>query len=198
MARHVLSLTVLLALAALSGCSAGGPMAAVLQGNLAYGRGEFQVALVHYLSAQENVSDRGWLLFNSGNVYYALGEQDAALAAWNDARQTGTTLLMHAASYNRGVLLYQRGDYRDAYDEFRYALSVNAKSIAAKTNLELALQKTRSAEQAEQIGEEVAGEGPGDDTDEVSLRILEYVRRKEAQRWYANRESDDTTDLRDW
>ena len=198
MARHVLSLTVLLALAALSGCSAGGPMVAVLQGNLAYGRGEFQVALVHYLSAQENASDRGWLLFNSGNVYYALGEQDAALAAWNDARQTGTTLLMHAASYNRGVLLYQRGDYRDAYDEFRYALSVNAKSIAAKTNLELALQKIRSAEQAEQIGEEVAGEGPGDDTDEASLRILEYVRRKEAQRWYANRESDDTTDLRDW
>ena len=185
-------------LVVLSGCSVGGPMLAVLQGNLAYGRGEYQVALVHYLSAQENVSDRGWLLFNSGNVYYALGEQDAALSAWNDARQGGITLLIHAASYNRGVLFYQRGDYRDAYDEFRYALSVNAKSVAAKANLELALQKIRSAEQAEQIGEEAAGEGPGDEADDASLRILEYVRRKEAQRWYANRESDDTTDLRDW
>jgi len=210
MARHVLSLFTLIILVLLSSCSAGGPMVSVLQGNLAYGRGEYQVALVHYLSAQESVSDRGWLLFNSANVYYALGEQDAALAAWNDARQAvsssedpsteqgGTTLLIHAASYNRGVLLFQRGDYREAYDEFRYALSVNAKSSAAKANLELALQKIRSAEQVEQIGEETAGEGPGDDTDDASVRILEYVRRKEAQRWYANRESDDATDSRDW
>lgn len=199
----------------LTGCSSGGPMITVLRGNLAYGRGDYQTALVHYLAAEEAAEDRGWLLFNTGNVYYALGEQEAALTAWADARiasapteadddeMAGSTLLIHAASYNRGVLLYQRGDYRASYDEFRYALTVNPQSMAAKTNLELALRKIRLAEQAEQVGGgQAAGEG-GDQQDEAgagaaTLRILEYVRRKEAQRWFANRESDDSSDPRDW
>ncbi len=195
------------------GCSSGGPMISVLRGNLAYGRGDYQTALVHYLAAEEDAADRGWLLFNTGNVYYALGEQEAALTAWADARiapapadpaeddLAGPTLLIHAASYNRGVLLYQRGDYRAAYDEFRYALTVNPRSMAAKTNLELALRKIRSAEQAEQVGGGQAdgdGTGDSDEPGSATLRILEYVRRKEAQRWFANRESGDSPDPRDW
>lgn len=213
MARHVLKLGVALAALVLAGCSSGGPMITVLRGNLAYGRGDYQTALVHYLAAEEDAEDRGWLLFNTGNVYYALGEQEAALTAWADARTVstpadpggdapaGSTLLIHAASYNRGVLLYQRGDYQDAYDEFRYALTVNPQSMAAKTNLELALRRIRSAEQAEEVGGGAAGNGSDGEPDEAgaaTLRILEYVRRKEAQRWFANRESDDSSDPRDW
>lgn len=218
MARHVLRLGVaiaafLLAAGVLTGCSNGGAMVTVLRGNLAYGRGDYQTALVHYLAAEEDAEDRGWLLFNTGNVYYALGEQEAALTAWADARTAsapdepsseapaGSTLLIHAASYNRGVLLYQRGDYQAAYDEFRYALTLNPQSMAAKTNLELALRKIRSAEQAEQVGGDAAsGEGDGqpDESGAATLRILEYVRRKEAQQWFANRESDDSQDPRDW
>jgi tetratricopeptide (TPR) repeat protein len=218
MARHVLKLgvafaTCWFAVLTLGGCSGGGPMVAVLRGNLAYARGDYQTALVHYLAAEERAEDRGWVLFNTGNVYYALGEQDAALTAWADARTAsasvdsggdepaGSTLLIHAASYNRGVLFYERGDYRAAYEDFRYALRLNPRSMAAKTNLELALRKIRSAEQAEQMGgEAVSGEGDGrtDEPDASTLRILEYVRRKEAQRWFANRESDDSPDPRDW
>ena len=207
MARHVL---IVAAVVVLSGCTAAGPMVSVLRGNLAYSRGDYQTALVHYLSARESAEERGWLLFNSGNVYYALGEQEAALSSWDEARSaalSGTetsgdqavpTVLIHATSYNRGVLLYQRGEYRRAYDEFRYALSVSPHIIAAKTNLELSLQKLRAAEQARRIGGG-APEAPGDaEEGQASLRILEYVRRKEAQRWFANRESDDTTDPRDW
>lgn len=203
-AAFALALSVLL-----SGCSAGAPMISVLRGNLAFGRGDYQTALVHYLATEEREQHRGWLLFNSGNVYYALGEQEAALAAWEDARElvtgtegdetpSGATLLVHAASYNRGVLFYQRGEYQEAYDEFRYALSVRPQQFAAKTNLELALRRIRSAEQAERLGGGGVEQEGGDDAGPATLRILEYVRRKESQRWVANREMDESTDARDW
>lgn len=213
MARDVLRTAVLaIAVAMLCGCAGSRPMLAVLRGNLAYGRGDYQTALVHYLSAGDETADRGWLLFNQANVYYALGEQEAALATWDEARSSTSTavgrdaeapltLLIHAASYNRGVLLYQRGDYEAAYDEFRYALDVNPQSVPTKVNLELALRKIRSAEQAEQVGGD-AGSVSDKPTDEeagpATLRILEYVRRKEAQRWFANKETDDPPDPRDW
>ena len=209
MARNVLGWTTALTAALVTiGCSSGGPIVSVLQGNMAYSRGDYQTALVRYLSTREDEAQRGWLLFNAANVYYALGEQEAALVAWNDARSAavgsddssrgGSTLLIHAASYNRGVLLHERGEYRGAYDEFRYALSVNPRSAVAKVNLELALQKIRSAEQAEQRGGGPADDVGGEDAGQATLRILEYVRRKEAQRWFANRESDDTSHQQDW
>ncbi len=209
MARHVLRFSVLIGAGiVLSGCSAVGPMLSVVFGNMAYGRGDYQSALVHYLTAEEEAAQRGWLLYNSGNVYYALGEQEAALAAWDSARRVtvdpdsggvrdAPTLLIHAASYNRGVLLYQRGEYRAAYDEFRYALSLDSRSVAAKENLELAFQKIRSADQAEVGAGPVSGDAE-EDRGPATLRILEYVRRKEAQRWHANRDVEGPSDPRDW
>ncbi|MFW5687923.1 MAG: tetratricopeptide repeat protein, partial [Spirochaetota bacterium] len=174
MARYVLRFAVVVVAGGLlTGCGGSGSMAAVLRGNLAYGRGDYQSALVHYLEAEQDARHRGWLLYNTGNVYYALGEQEAALSAWEEARratvdpETGSsaanaeTLLIHAASHNRGVLFYQRGEYESAYAEFRYALSVNARSVAAKQNLELALQKMQSLDQADQAGEG-SGTGEGD------------------------------------
>jgi tetratricopeptide (TPR) repeat protein len=208
MARYVLGLCVLVAAGtAVSGCSAAGPIVSVLRGNMAYGGGEYQTALVHYLSAGEESEHRGWLLYNTGNVYYALGEQEAALGAWDKARSVSLdsdggvrgapTVLIHAASYNRGVLLYQRGEYRAAYDEFRYALSLDSRSMASKQNLELALQKMRSAEQAQMGAGPVHGDAD-EDPGPTTLRILEYVRRKEAQRWHANRDVEGPSDSRDW
>ncbi len=211
MARYALRLCALCGvLLFLLGCAPAGPVLSVIRGNLAYGRGDYQAALLHYLSAEHDAADQGWLLFNTANVYYALGEQEAALEAWDQARQAVTardserraaaTSLIHAASYNRGVLLYQQGEYRAAYDEFRYALRVESRNVAAKENLELALQKTVAAEQGAQAGsvaDPVSGE-IDDGRGPTTLRILEYVRRKEAQRWHASREIDEPTDPRDW
>ncbi len=192
----------------LTGC-AEAPIVSVLRGNVAYARGDFQGALVHYLGTDEDSDDRGWLLFNVGNVYYAMGEQEAALAAWNDARidlesvagdRLGSreTTLVHAASYNRGVLLYQQGRFADARDEFRYALEVNNRSLSAKRNLELTLAKLESAEKAESPAERQGDGSEPADGDSQTVRILEYVRRKEAQRWIANREDRQPDGVRDW
>ena len=197
---------------AFAGCSAPRPMLGVLRGNLAYARGDYQRALVHYLSSGAAVHQEGWVAFNMGNVYYALGEQQSALLAWEEARSlveseagarvraASQVALVHAASYNRGVLLFERGQFRDAYEEFRYALGVDRRSRAAKVNLELALGRIRAGEQARQQADEAGrgSDGSSPDAGPQTLRILEYVRRKEAQRWYAGREASDPSDPRDW
>jgi tetratricopeptide (TPR) repeat protein len=206
MAKHVLIRGAMIAAIAgltLAGCAPAGPMVSVLRGNLAYARGEYQAALVHYLAAEDSKSD-AWVLFNTANVYYALGEQDAALETWDRARNAGegsedgpAVELVHSASFNRGVLLFERGQYDAAYDEFRYALSLAPTSLATKRNLEIALERGRAAD-PEGPG---AGTGNGeaaDANDTSTLRILEYVRRKEADQWFANREEIEAGSVRDW
>ena len=201
MARHVL--TAALCLTLFLSCSSRG-MIDVLRGNSAYGRGDYQSALVHYMVALESSEESGWIEFDMANVYYALGEPEAALETWFDARRSASvdsarsTALVYATSYNRGVLLYELGQFQDAYDEFRYALTVNSGNLRAKANLELALSKVHAAESASDPGQG-AGEGDAEaDESQESLRILEYVRRKEAQLWYANREQDSEPQPRDW
>ena len=207
MATALLKTSSLVLVFALGSCSAVSPMLSVVRGNLAYTRGEYQSALVHYLDTQERRSDRSWLLFNIGNVYYALGEHDAALASWHDAMQrassTGTrtaqtTALIYASAFNRGVLFYERGLYQEAHDEFRYALEVNSRSVAAKTNVELTLLRRRAADEARRLGPLGPDSRQGDADTPQTVRILEYIRRKEAQRWYANRDADQLFDQRDW
>lgn len=201
MARHVLA--ALASLMLLLTCSGRGTID-VLRGNYAFGRGEYQSALVSYMVALESSDDPGWVEFDIGNVYYALGEPDAALRQWADARTRASgsgargSGLTYATSYNRGVLLYELGQFQDAYDEFRYALTVNSGSLQAKANLELTLAKLHAAESATEPGQGVGEDDLEADESQESLRILEYVRRKEAQLWYANREQDSTPQPRDW
>ena len=191
-----------LAIGLLSGCTPSRPVVPVLRGNFAYARGDYQAALVHYLSSTSGTTDP-WVLFNTANVYYALGELDAALATWDEARlatvdSASSSLLVHAASFNRGVLLYERGQFGLAYDEFRYALELVPGSLSAKINLELALDRSRAADPSPGPG---ATEEPGDATDPddtSTLRILEYVRRKEANQWTPNRDDIITDTSRDW
>jgi len=218
MARHVLkSILVSGAIALLVGCGGYGSIVEVIRGNIAYSRGDYQSALVHYMVAVEDAPSDAWTRFNIGNVYYALGEHEAALEIWSDARSAveenddaGATelSLIYATSYNRGVLLYQQGNFTAAYDELRYALSVNSRSVDAKANLELALRKLQAANAASANAgaDETPGasggvsptppgdEGPGEQT----LRILEYVRRKEAQQWFANRDIESQDHPQDW
>ena len=222
---HVLKQVALLSLGLclailVTGCGGSGAVLDVIRGNLSYSRGDYQNALVHYMVALEDKPSDSWTRFNIGNVYYALGEHEAALEMWHDARSEAETTndtgnwelsLIYATSYNRGVLLFQQGSYEAAYDEFRYALTVNGRSTDAKANLEIALGKLQAAQaasagQTAESGAGTAGGGSsaplddqtGDGPGEQTLRILEYVRRKETQQWFANREIESHDQPQDW
>ena len=74
---------------------------------------------------------------------------------------------------------------------------MNNGSLAAKINLELTLLRLNAEEQlTPQTGEQPSGESA--EIGSEALRVLEFVRRKEQQRWEANRERESSEFQRDW
>ncbi len=180
-------------------CRDAGPSGRVLSGNMAYGRGQYQKAILRYLDADDETGiGRDAVNYNLANVYYALGEGDAALKAWAMAESlTDDTDILFRVAFNRGVLYYNWGRYDEAYREFRRALSINPSDIDAKINLEDALSRVRSEIPGEGRGEGGEVENVGEEIDDDSKRLLDYVRRKEADAW-STEESDDGGFAEDW
>ena len=180
-------------------CNAYIPHLQVVRANYNVSRGEYQPAIVDYLRAQENAQFEYWLSYNLGNVYHFLGEAEAADDRWEAAGTSNVTDLLFGASFNRGVYLYEQGRYGEALARFRFALSVEPQSIAAKNNFELTLEKIEA-------GSELAGRGsasidggrsvPQDGTG--ATRMLDYMRRTEEQRWRANLDAGVSPAAADW
>ena len=182
-----------LGLAALLATSCNSSHISVLRGNYAFGRGQYQTATVHYLTAEPREDHRQFVDYSSGNHAQALGELDAALQQWDVAATEAPDEILFGVHFNRGVLYYELAQYASAYVEFRRALEIDGTSVDAKINLELSLQRigapapaTRGvAEEAQEIGAQTA-------------RVLEYIRRKERQRWSAEDGDIRETEANDW
>jgi tetratricopeptide (TPR) repeat protein len=181
----------------LSSCSPIQGHLKVLQGNYHYSRGEYQESIVSYLTLLQEREAEEYVSYNLGNVYQALGEGNAALRMWKQAETSGDGELLYRVTFNRGVFYFERGEYEEAFDAFKEALRLNDGSIPAKINLELTLLRLRAEEQlTSQEGEKQPG--ASQDIGREALRVLEFVRRKEQQRWEANREGETSEYRRDW
>ena len=169
-------------------------MARVLAGNMAHGRGQYQRAILHYLAAEKHPgSAADTVHYNLGNIYYALGEGEAALRSWARAENsTENVETLFRVAFNRGVLYYQWGRFEESYRSFRRALVLKPSDMDTKINLEDSLSRIRTELTA-----------PGDTAssplrgDEGARRLLDYVRRKEAVDWSRPNITTDETDS-DW
>lgn len=174
-------------MALLGGCEMKSVYMDVIQGNYHYGRGSYQQAIVSYLRALESGKHTEWVEYNLGNAYHSLGETQAALALWEKAALTSDPALRFHIAYNKGCLYYELGKYREAAGEFRYALKLEPPAMDAKINLELSLRKMASGGQpAAQAKNKKPGSG------DEGGRILDYVKRKEGNRWKATDRIDDS------
>ncbi len=176
-------------------CSARNAYVDVIQGNYYYGRGLYQSAVVAYLRALETGTHPEWVEYNLGNVYHSLGETDAAASMWEKASATGNDELRFHIAFNRGTLMYELGRYREAYEEFKFALQLRSASVEAKVNLELALRKMAGAAAPPSPGRD---RPPEDRRREDPDRILDYVKKKETTRWAASEKWDASGDREDW
>jgi tetratricopeptide (TPR) repeat protein len=188
--------SIVIILGGISGCSGYIPPLLVLRANYNVSRGEYQTAVVDYLRASGNSEYDAWISYNLGNVYHALGENEGAVEMWERSRQSDAADLLFGASFNRGVYAYERGLYDEALAQFRTALEVAPSSLAAKRNYELALEKLRAEEEIGEAGE--AGDPVNPIPDQSGNRILDYVGRKEEQRWRANAERSVEPGVQDW
>lgn len=192
-------LLVLGAALVLSSCNAYFPHLRVIRANYQVSRGEYQPAIVDYLRAREGEEFQPWLSYNLGTVYHYLGESGAAVDQWELAISSAVPEAGFGASFNRGVYLFEQGRYGDAFEAFRYALQLDPGSRAAKTNMELTLQRleARSDLNGEQSGAASAS-GGGRGTDGGTTRMLDYIRRKQEQQWRANNQTSLPDGTEDW
>jgi len=197
MEKHLLIAAAVAAAFILSSCSVAQPHVAVIQGNYAFGQGRFQAATVDYLRAMDRGQYEQWIAYDLGNVYHALGETVSALQMWDRAGNTSDRDLLFGVSFNRGVLYYELGRYEKAYDQFKLALKIDSASVDAKRNLELSLRKIEAGENIQKPAQSTASGNKGDVRDEAG-RVLEYIRRKEGERWYATEQAPAQSSNRDW
>lgn len=178
-----------------SSCSNSTPSVKVLTGNMSYARGQYQKSILQYLGADDTVkAGKDVVYYNLANVYYALGEGDAALRSWAEAENnTDDKDILFRVAFNRGVLYYHWGRYDEAYRSFRRALIIKPSDIDAKINLEDSLSRVRSAVQQNST----AGQSPEGDGDKDSRHLLDYIRRKEADAWSVQT-TDEGESVEDW
>lgn len=187
----------LIAAAALSlsliSCSEWSEGVAIVQGNGAFQRGEFQKASLSYLSVLDSPA-ADILNYNLGNVYNALGETNTAMAVWNKITKPGSDELAYRLAFNRGYLQYQRGQYDEAVKEFRTALLMKPASLDAKRNLEICLLKTQNFGSALPARAKTDRSEPG----EPQKALLDYINRLEGTRWKANNHVESAPSSVDW
>lgn len=170
----------IVALLLLSSCDKPGVRLAVLRGNYSYGRGEFQEASNLYLQALDDGFGEYRIRYNLGNVYYELGEEEAASSQWSSSlASVKDSDLLFRINFNRGVLFYEQADYQKAFQAFRQALRIDSSSLDAKINLEYVLNKLNRGDREQSSG---SGSGKSSGSGEAQ-RVLNYVRRSESSSW---------------
>ena len=184
------------ALVALSSCSQPSPYVRVIMGNNSFSRGDYQQANIEYIKALDAALGPEWISYNIGNVYYALGEAEAASAEWLAAADTDSEELLFRIVFNQGALEFELGRYDRAYAYFRNALELVPDSLAAKINLEYSLDKM-DAKPREQEPRESEPETDNERSSEIE-RILDYLRRKEEQVWKSTEEIREESGAPDW
>ncbi len=175
-----------------SSCTLLEPGASVLKGNYLYQQGRYQDALLSYLEGRDTEKFSGRIQYNIGNVYYALGEGEAALGIWDSIDENRDSEVAFNTIFNKGVLHYQMGRYPEAYRSFRTALEMVPGNLDAKRNLELTIDRL----EVENPTEENRPDKPTAEAGDDARRILQYIKRKEGSLWKS--ETSEPADTNDW
>jgi tetratricopeptide (TPR) repeat protein len=195
MARYFLALGVFLSSLLLSSCGESEVYVRVLEGNYAFSRGDYMSANFDYIRASRFGVFLPRIHYNTGNVYHALGESEAALMLWLEAEDPEDEELFYRIYFNRGVLHYEQGEYEEAYTSFRRALKFRPADREAKVNLEYSLRKQAIEEGGEPP---VSDSQEQDSIDDDGRRILEYVQRSDPVPTDFASEEMEEGEVKDW
>lgn len=199
MARNLLIVGNILLLLLLSSCSAIESYVKVIEGNYAFSRGEYKESNFIYIQSLKSAQYTDRLLYNLGNVYHSLGESEAALEEWQSsvAASRDPELLFRIA-FNRGVIQYERGNYQNAYNNFREALRLNPEDLETKANLEFCLRKLNLSEEEQNARASTETPQDSEEVSEDADRILEYVKRSSPTLLVPEHDTEQPPSGRDW
>lgn len=151
-------------------CTESYTMWQVIIGNYRYEQGRYLEATTSYFKALQLEYQQDIIYFNLGSLYHALGEADAAQEMWKNITPKSSLLLQSQSYYNRGVTYYQIGNYVQAIEFFKEALTLNSQDVNAKINLEIAQLALKRQEEQQNTPHTILPES--------SQRQLDYLKRR--------------------
>jgi len=183
----------LLALVFLSFCSCEGLQGKLklIQGNLFFSWGLYNEAVGAYMEARKDPAVEPYADFALGTAYLVLEHDEAALNRFDQAEALITNSgkadtnhnLLYDIAYNRGIIMFQKGEYEAAREDFRTALELKNSAIEAKRNLELSILSLYMKPQSSNIQEEGLGTVAEERDNTRSEIIFNFVRQKELDNW---------------
>lgn len=165
------------------------------RGYLASGRGDYQDALLSYLALEETSMDSDIVSYNIGVIYQALDEPES-VKKWLEAEKSDNIYTKVSALYNIGLYYYDDGKYQEAYTYFLQALKLSPHDMDIKINLELAYQRLAAVSGNNTSAESSDNKPDAKKTDKSY--ILQYLEKKEQNRWKSKELTPDITVTNDW
>jgi tetratricopeptide (TPR) repeat protein len=188
-------LAIVLAASSLQGCGRFSDYAKVVEGNRLHEKGDYQGAIVAYLSARSSVPSNvvpggsvpgGFaptIDYDVANVYARMGEYPAAAELYASSRRGAGRLIAAYSYFNEGSALFEQGRYEEAWKAYRSALAkldaASSSAADARHNLELAWRAWKKNAQSPPRTLAPSSRG-SPDRDESEQRLLQ---RLETGRW---------------
>ncbi len=154
--RVVLAFAGLLAFVALgAGCSRPSAERLNADGNKAFNRGEYPLALDDYRKAQVERPDLPAFNYNAGNVLHQQGDYLRAVTESLRATQSGDIDIRVRAFYSVGADYYRQGKLKEALAAYKNALRLDSSDLDTKYNIEVIQRRLdKEAEQQKQLDEQ--------------------------------------------
>jgi Ca-activated chloride channel family protein len=168
-------------------CTAVSARLELVKGNVYFSRGKYAEASAAYIEAMKDAGAAPYASYALGNVYLAMGQNEAALdryaEAENNANMRENRELVYRSRYNSGIARFTGGDFEAAADYFRRALDADGSRVDAKVNFELSLLQLLRKKEDAQVRTTQRGSVSEDERRRKSEILFNFVRQKEADRW---------------
>ncbi|MCL2138566.1 MAG: tetratricopeptide repeat protein [Treponema sp.] len=183
------------------GCSGITGQISIIQANYRFSQGDFNEAIQYYQKALEYPDTAPYAQYGLGTLYYAIGEDNAALVCFNDALEriknssNENQELRFCIYYNSGLVFFNKRDYNGAINSFRQALKTDAGRIEAKRNLELSIRSLDRENENKNI--QINDQQDSDQIEKINEgrnALFEYVRQKEFNQWQSREWQDEEQD----
>jgi Ca-activated chloride channel family protein len=168
-------------------CTAVSARLELVKGNMNFSRGKYAEAAAAYIEAMKDSGAAPYASYALGNVYFATGQNEAALDRYAEAEKNAHARenreLVYRSRYNSGIARFTGGDFEAAAGDFRRALSADGSRVDAKVNFELSLLQLMRKKEDAQVRTTQRGSVSEDERRRKSEILFNFVRQKEADRW---------------
>ena len=141
----------------------GGPLSAqqankiIREGNLSYQKGDFQKAIQDYYQALKKDPGSNTAVYNLANALEKANQPDQAVQQYDQLiHDTRNPQLQSAAYYNKGVTLAKEKKLPDAIASFKKSLILEPDDVAARENLQKAINELKKQQQQQQQSKQSA------------------------------------------